>query len=228
MQWTDTTNEADFRRQATQWLEEQMRRAIEERERCVLGLSGGSTPKVIYLELGKSEKIDWQKVWIFLVDDRHITPNHPDSNQYLIHTTLCATDRVSIDHLIFPDPTLPHEECAKDYARRLEPILGKGKAADIVTLGMGDDGHIASLFPPVPEQGFGPALTIATTTDHFAVPQRISVTMPVLTNAHARLFLLKGEGKRLTWNDMMESKKDRRRWPAKGLLDERTTVLFAA
>ena len=196
--------------------------AIENQGRCILGLSGGSTPRPVYEALGQEKGIDWTKLWIFLVDDRYVPADNPNSNQFLLYSSLLKYAPVPQSHLIVPDTTLPIDACVDLYARHLDDLLKKGPP-DIVTLGMGDDGHIASLFPPLTDAAFGPALAINTQTDAFSVKQRISVTFPVLDQAKQSFFFLKGAEKKKVWEKMLASDEGERRWPAKRVM-ERTPV----
>lgn len=207
-------------------MKEALQHAIDEHGRAILGLSGGSTPRPIYEALGKGKGIDWSKVWVFLVDDRCIRPDDPKSNQFLLRSTLLKHAPVPESQLIFPDTSLLHQQCADVYDRHLKDLLKKGPA-DLVTLGMGNDGHIASLFPPLDNSAFGPQHAIATTTDHFDVRDRISVTMPILTSARSKLFLLKGEAKKKVWEEMMESDDGEKRWPATGVIESGGVTVIA-
>ena len=222
-----TNTEEDFVTASVTLLEGLINAAILEKDRCVLGLSGGSTPRPVYEALGKSEEIDWSKVWIFLVDERHVPEDDDESNTKLIQDTLMASAEIPPAQFIHPQD-LPLEEWLPNYEGALAEVLGDG-FPDVVVLGMGEDGHIASLFPPIPvaedrdlplrssKGGF--PLTIHTTTDQFAVHDRISVTLPVLTNAGAKIFLLKGEGKKKVWEEMEGSEEGVERWPAKAILE---------
>lgn len=201
-----------FARTAAGRLAEMIRHAIRVHGDCIMGLSGGSTPGPVYAELAK-EMIDWSRVTVFLADDRCVTPDHPHSNQLLVRSTLLA-HTAARPRVIFPDMSRPPDEAATEYARRLEELLAD-RPADIVTLGMGPDGHIASLFPPLDDRAFGPALAIHTVTDVFDVHDRISVTLPVLRKTARAVFLLKGTEKQDLWNTMESSGEDVRRWPAK-------------
>ena len=255
------TDDADFCAQGVTCLKNGMTAAIADHGRCILGLSGGSTPKPTYETLG-SMKIDWSKVWIFLVDDRYIRADDPNSNQFLLRSTLLKNAPIPESQIIFPDTSLPLSKCIDLYDRQITDLLRRGPP-DIVTVGMGDDGHIASLFPPLGDDAFGPKLAIHTTTPSthstssgsprasrgatnsrsgpalgsearargegpsgprtagqapkFAVKDRISVTLPVLTKARQSVFFLKGPSKKAVWDDMMKSNEDERRWPAKAL-----------
>ncbi len=208
-------NDADFLEQGTAMLEHTIDTAVRERGFAILGLSGGSTPKPIYEALGTA-KMDWSMVWIFLVDDRYVRADDPNSNQFLLRSTLLKHAPVPASQIIFPDTTLPLSECVNLYNQHLNDLLQKG-SPDIITLGMGDDGHIASLFPPLSDEAFGPSCAIHTTTATFAVKDRISVTMPVLRKARQAVFFLKGAEKKQVWEEMMESAEGGKMWPAKTL-----------
>lgn len=216
----DAASDQEFTTKATILLSKQIQFFIKETGKCVLGLSGGTTPKPIYEALAKDKAIDWSKVTIFLVDDRHVTADHTDSNQHLIRTTILTHARLPADQIIFPHTGMPIDACVENYDQKLHELLG-ASPADIVVLGMGDDGHIASLFPPLTEEALAKELyAIHTITDRFAVRDRISVTLPVLTSAKISVFLLKGEGKRAVWETMIKDKRDSRRWPAQSVLAE--------
>ena len=207
-------HEAEFCGRGVEILQSSMSASIIERGKVVIGLSGGSTPRAIYEVLGK-EKLDWSKVWVFLVDDRYINADDPKSNQFLLRSTLLKNAPIPESQIIFPDTTLPYEDCIRSYEVQLRSLLKT--PADLVTLGLGDDGHIASLFPPVLDDAFGDHLVIGTETEQFDVRQRISVTMPVLQAAREIVFFLKGEVKKKTWKEMMTSKDGPNRWPARAL-----------
>ena len=213
-----TTSEEDFVKKSVGILKGRILQGIDEFGSAIVGLSGGSTPKPIYEALGKQD-LDWSKVFIFLVDDRYIERSSDDSNQKLIHDTLLMHARIPDENIVFPDTSLPLEDCIQKYETELAELLSKG-IPHIVTLGLGGDGHIASLFPPVPAAGYGDHLVIHTETDEFAVHDRITVTMVVIGSADRKIFFLKGEEKKFVWDEMMQSEdgEDMDRWPAKAAL----------
>lgn len=213
-----------FPRTAASTIANMMRRAIRAHGQCVIGLSGGSTPGPVYEELS-AEMLDWTRVSVFLVDDRCVGPEHPDSNQSLIASTLLVRLPVQ-PKLVVPDTSLPPADAASAYGERLDTLLGE-RPADVVLLGMGPDGHIASLFPPLGEDALGPARAIRTVTDAFAVRDRISVTLPVLAGASAAVFLLRGKEKHRVWEAMLSSADNERRWPAKAVLAAGKSTVIA-
>jgi 6-phosphogluconolactonase len=220
---TDTGRE--FTAAGVTLLEGLINEAVLRKDRCVIGLSGGSTPWPVYEALGKSKKIDWSKVWLFLVDERYVSAESDDSNTRLVRETLLAHAAIPPMQCKYPS-ALPLEDWKNEYEETLADLLG-GEWPDIVILGMGEDGHIASLFPPVADEGRGPELSVHTTTDQFAVHDRLSVTMPVLANAQSKIFLLRGEGKKNVWEEMLASDEDEERWPAKAVLSQAGCTLIS-
>ena len=212
----NTRTEQDFVTQGTAVLAGRIRQNIDEYGHAIVGLSGGSTPKLIYEVLGK-EKIDWNNVTVFLVDERYVPSTHADSNQKLIRETLLKNAKIPESQIVMPNTSLPMEECITQYELAIAEMLSKG-IPHLVTLGLGEDGHIASLFPPLGDEAFGERLVIHTTTDHFAVHDRISVTMVIIGSADRKIFFLKGMEKKKVWEEMQESF-DIQRWPAVAALN---------
>lgn len=211
---TDTDNE--FIAAGVTVLEGMINAAILEKGKCIMGLSGGSTPRPVYEALGKSKEVDWSKLWIFLADERYVSTESNDSNTKIVCDTLLAGASIPPMQWKYP-ADLPLEEWQQEYEETLADLL-QGGWPDVIVLGMGEDGHIASLFPPVTGAALGPDLSVHTTTDRFAVHDRISVTMPVLCNAKQKVFLLKGEDKKTVWEYMLNSNEEEDRWPAKAVL----------
>jgi 6-phosphogluconolactonase len=127
-----------------------IRTAIAERGQCTLALSGGSTPRPVYERLAAAE-IDWQKIQIFWGDERYVPQDHPDSNARMAREAWL--DRVSIppEH-IHPVPTAAGDAAidAARYEATVRSATGCPEGVptlDVILLGMGDDGHTASLFP---------------------------------------------------------------------------------
>ena len=192
--------------------------AIVSRGFAKIGLSGGSTPKPVYSMLATDQHIRWNHVSFFLVDERYVPPIHKESNTAMIQSTLLTREAAHCD-LIRPRTELILPECIRDYGEQIKKI----HAPDLVILGMGDDGHIASLFPPIPPEAFGPDAVIHTTTDRFAIRDRISVTFPTLLRAQKRVFLITGDAKFKLLKKMQSDNEDVSMYPAQYLFDERTT-----
>ncbi|HLC76095.1 MAG TPA: 6-phosphogluconolactonase [Candidatus Peribacterales bacterium] len=204
-------------------LEQVILDAIEEKGSCILGLSGGSTPHRIYEALGELKSIDWSAVKIFLVDERYVPEDHAESNQKMIRETLLKHASIPERQIIFPDTTLALEECVEDYDFRIDQLMEEG--IDVVALGLGEDGHIASLFP-----GDIDALlekerrVIHTQTDVFAIHDRITVTLTVLESAAHPLFFLQGTKKKKIFAEALSENEDSVEYPAHALLSHGNTV----
>lgn len=209
---------------AGSFLADTVRAALAAKGTCAIGLSGGKTPRAAYTALGEAEGIDWTRVTVFLVDERLVPDTDERSNARLAQETLLAGAGA---HAAFvaPDVTLSPEACADEYDARLRTILANG--IDVVVLGLGEDGHIASLFPPVTAAATGDRYAIHTTTSRFEVFDRVGTTLTALERARNVLFLLQGAGKKKTWGEMTASADGWERWPAKRVLERCETTVIA-
>ena len=167
--------------------------AIAERGQFVVALAGGSTPERLYKLLATRE-LDWEKIPVFFSDDRFLSPASRFSNAGLALRLLPLSPQMT-----FPVPaetTLDAAECAAQYERELVAALGPEPHFDLVLLGMGDDGHTASLFPGKP------ALTATSWVTHSTpgvLPppvDRITFTFSLINAARNVLFLVTGANKR--------------------------------
>lgn len=173
-------------------------------ERLTLNLSGGSTPKQVYELLGAEplrSEIDWRKVVLFWGDERFVPFDHEDSNFRM--TSEALLNHISIPpgqtHRVPTDAGSP-ERAAALYQRTLQDFYGAATLDparplfDITLLGLGTDGHTASLFPGTPALEERDAWTTAVVG---AMPQaRISMTYPALESSADILFLVSGAAKR--------------------------------
>lgn len=213
----------EFVQSAVTMIADTIRAAQSTNGTATIGLSGGSTPKPVYQALSQAAGIDWQRVTFFLVDERYVSAADADSNGKMIREALLHGPAAAARFLT-PDVSLPLPECITQYDARIAAL----PTIDLVVLGMGPDGHIASLFPPVGPKAYGPASVMHTTTDTFAVRDRISVTFPVLKRAEKRLFLITGEAKETLLQKMQRENEDASMYPAQYLFDENTTWMVGA
>lgn len=219
--------EEQFIQGASLILGTQIREAIERKGSCILGLSGGSTPQPVYTVLSRQEGIDWSRVFIFLLDERYIAADNDDSNQKMIRNTLLKYAAIPESNIAFPDTSLPIQECLNKYSAELQEQWSE-YLPDTVVLGMGDDGHIASLFPPLDELAMSDLQGVLhTTTDNFAVHDRITVALNVIAAAQKHVFLLKGSAKKKVWEEMLASEEPVKRWPAKFILEQGTSTVIS-
>lgn len=162
-----------------------------------IALSGGSTPKAAH-RLVAAMGLDWSKTVIWFGDDRAVGPEHEHSNYLMARTTL-------LDLIEGPQPEvhrirgeLGHEEAAAEYARELATAFPGGglPEIDLLLLGMGPDGHTASLFPGDDALGERDRLAVGVPVPGMAplVP-RVTLTLPVLDAASEVVFMISGEDK---------------------------------
>ncbi len=122
-------------------------RSIQQRGRFAVALSGGSTPKAIFEFLSKNpSKLDWSKVWLFWSDERSVPPNHPDSNYRMAMQSGMEKLPIPPGQIFRMHAESEIEKNALDYEEKIRRLLDK-HFFDLVMLGVGEDGHTASLFP---------------------------------------------------------------------------------
>lgn len=213
-----------------------IRAAQRDHGTCIIGLSGGRTPRAVYEILGiKNAELgikNWENIRLFLVDERYVPPDHSESNQRLVRDTLLKHLPIPEENIVFPDTTLPIDACIVDYTRRLKE-LWKNRLPDLVILGMGTDGHTASLFPPLSDLALGDERLIL----HTQAPEgvccspaardRVTVSLNAICVAKEQVLLLQGKEKQRTWKEMMESPEDERRWPLKRVMGTGNLTVFA-
>jgi 6-phosphogluconolactonase len=173
--------------------------AIDERGVCNISLAGGSTPSTIYRLLAKPprvENIDWKNVKLFWGDERWVPQADTQSNFNMVQETLLSQLPADAPQ-VFPVDTSQETPAmtAEKYSQLLTTELGKDGLFDLMLLGVGEDGHTASLFPgsPHPVDSQGP-WCVATLQPEEQKP-RISLSPRAILAARRILFLVKGESK---------------------------------
>lgn len=181
------------------------REAIAQRGRFNVALSGGRTPKEMHRLLAGEfrEQVDWSKVHLFFGDERYVDPSDPLSNYRMARETLL--DLVPVPGgQVHPIPTAAADpvESARAYEATLQAQFGQGVPVfDLILLGMGPDGHTASLFPGTPAAAERDHLVMAVRAN-IEPPLRLTLTLPVLTAARRTLFLVTGADKRPVWEEI--------------------------
>jgi len=187
--------------------------AIAERGRFTIALTGGSSPVKAYQLLAHTpaERADWGKWEVFLGDDRFVSPDDDRSNFGQARRTLLSHIPLSTDHIypIATDAASP-EEAALQYVETLGqvfdlPVNGPPPVFDLILLGMGDDGHCASLFPHMPTLNVMDRWVISSPPGTLPPPvDRVTMTFPVLNAAREVLFLVSGFKKAIPLRDILE------------------------
>jgi 6-phosphogluconolactonase len=175
-------------------LVESARVAIAERGRFTMALAGGNTPRTLYRILAEKHRDDvsWSQVHFFWSDERFVDAKDPESNVGLA-LALLAPLHVPESNLHAPDTRLASpEETARRYEDELEPFL----PLDAVLLGLGEDGHIASLFPDSPALDETKRLILAVRNAPKPPPLRVTMSLPAVNRAREVHFLVSGTPKR--------------------------------
>ncbi len=180
---------------AQRWME-LANESIRARNSFHVDLAGGATPKPVYERLQR-ENLDWDRIHLYWGDERDVPADHPDSNYRMVREAL-------IDHVPIPEANvhpihvLPDIETTVEEYRQVLDNLHRGTNGhpcfDLIMLGVGDDGHIVSLFPE------SSALTVTNTPVVSVYVEklnswRVTLTYPVLNTARYLMLLVSGEAK---------------------------------
>ncbi|HEY3288485.1 MAG TPA: 6-phosphogluconolactonase [Anaerolineae bacterium] len=173
------------------------RTAIEARGIYHIALSGGSTPQALFQLFASPEYInsfDWQLVHLWWSDERYVPLDHPDSNYRMANEALISKVPIPARN-VHPTPTeLAPADAAQRYESDIIVSLGAGASFDVILLGMGNDGHTASLFPGTIAD-FPPERLVASHFVPQAGMQRITFTPKLINAAHHVVFLVSGKAK---------------------------------
>jgi 6-phosphogluconolactonase len=189
---------AGLARMAADTIQDVANTAIVQTGRFSIALSGGSTPKTLFTLLAAEykEKIDWKNTHIFWGDERCVPPDDADSNYKMARETL-------LNHVPLPPVNiyrikgeLPPEDGARQYEETLRTYFQNVlPRLDLILLGMGDDGHTASLFPGTEALNERKRWVIPNHVSTAKQTWRITFTVPVINNAANVMFLVAGSGK---------------------------------
>lgn len=172
-------------------------KAIAEKDCFNFVLTGGNSPKELYMMLATDyrEKLDWNKVYFFIGDERNVPPGHDTYNGLMARKSILDPLNVAADHIFFVDTTLAPEKAAIEYAKAITAHFdGADLSFDLILLGMGDDAHTASLFPGTEVLG-NKDVTVDSVYVEKLSTYRITFTAPLINKAKNIAFLVFGEAK---------------------------------
>ena len=193
---------------------------LDAGKRFSLVLSGGSTPAPVYRALAEWER-DWRQTTIYLADERFVPAIDKESNARLVRETLPVPAAFELWNTEARTPRAAAEEY--DAVLRQRP-----GSFDVVVLGIGPDGHFASLFPHSPALHESDHLALATQTEEFAVRERLTMTPPAPLSANKIVVLLKRANKLPIVKELETGNKPVDEFPARMLLQHSDLhVLFA-
>lgn len=201
--------------------------AIEEKGFATLSLAGGQTPSGIYRRLSRppyDKQIDWSKVYFIWGDERYVPLDDVNSNYRMVNETLLNNINVDKVKILSVNTTLSsYTEAAKNYSEILKNKLEGNLDFDLVLLGMGSDGHTASIFPNDPliddydPNSFNPekedlALGVINPNDS---TERITLTPNLIFNAKLVFFIVTGAAKSKMLNEVVSGSKSEKEIPSK-------------
>jgi 6-phosphogluconolactonase len=195
--------------------------AIAQRGRFTIALSGGSTPKSLFTLLASNARssLNWERTFFFWGDERHVPPDNPDSNYLMAQETLLAKVPVppaNVFRVLAENPdadsaALSYEQTLRKFFA-LEP--GQFPRFDLILLGMGPDGHTASLFPETAALQEKSRLVVANWVEKLKT-SRITLTLPVLNAARCVAFLVSGMDKAAVLRTVLQSDAPAEQYPSK-------------
>ncbi len=208
------------------------RESVNERGRFVAALSGGSTPKGLFQQLTEEpylSLVPWAKTFLFWVDERHVPLDHETSNYRMIQDYLLSKVPLPKENL-FPatNGSIPVDKAASLYESKLRKFFGADSMPrfDFALMGMGEDGHTASLFPGMPQVNERDKWVVGYFVDK-ARKERVSLTFPVLNASRFLMVLVEGEKKAGRMKEVLEGPAEPPRYPIQYLRPVDGHLLFA-
>lgn len=187
------------------------KKAVSVYGRFTIALSGGSTPKALY-ELMATEPyrsaMPWAETFVFWGDERYVAAATDDYNGTMATKALLSHVPIPEPN-IYPVPThLPLQEVAEAYEKEINDFFEGEPVFDLILLGVGDDGHTASLFPNSDALNEEDKLVVATTAPH-KIAERITFTYPLINVADNVMFLVAGKGKADIMKEILNGEADK-------------------
>lgn len=194
-------SEKEFWDTALQDLLFSIKETLNEFEECRLGLAGGSTPKRLYEALAEQD-LPWERIKIITLDERQVPSDHPQSNLGMIRQALLKKIPIPPENILFFDTALPAPSSAKEMTRKLLALSHQRfPIFDLLILGAGTDGHIASIFETDSLRHQDQYASIAEAKG-YPEEARLTLTLLALKSSRQALLLLKGAEKAVVVNSL--------------------------
>jgi 6-phosphogluconolactonase len=199
----------------------QLESTLKSSDRFTVALSGGSTPKGLFSLLATNyrDRLPWNKIFFFWGDERHVPPDNSESNYRMAHETLLSKVPVPATNVFrVPAENPDASHAAEEYERTLREFFhtapGTFPQFDLILLGMGPDGHTASLFPGTSSLQEKTKLVVATWVEKFKT-YRITFTAPLINQAKIVMFLVAGSDKSSALKEVLEGHQSAELFPSK-------------
>lgn len=191
--------------------------AIEARGRFSLVLSGGNTPQQLFARLASApynERMPWKKIFVFWGDERCVPLNNKDNNAFIAISILLDKVNISAENIFRIPVNLPPAEAANEYEKTIRSFFGaQPPHFDLILLGLGENGHTASLFPNTAVLDEKHKLVSEVYVEELSM-YRVTMTAPLINMGRNILFLVAGEGKAAIVQTVMYSSYDPHKYPA--------------
>jgi 6-phosphogluconolactonase len=200
--------------QAAEIFVESAQRAIAAKGTFAVALSGGNTPAALYSLLAEGpfrSSLDWARIEIFFGDERCVPPESEQSNYHMARRTLLSKVPLPGDNIYRMRGEIDPNEAAKEYGKMLKEKFGDG-GLDLVLLGMGDDGHTASLFPHTAALKELDHRCVANFVEKLSA-WRITLTAPFINRSADVLVMVAGQEKAARVQEVIEGPRDPERLP---------------
>jgi len=205
---------AGVAKEAAERIARHVHESIELRDRFSIALSGGSTPKLLYQLLAKEpyrSQIGWERLDVYFGDERCVPPDHPDSNHRMARESLLSAVPIPEGNVHRMRGEADPEQAAKEYGELLKEKFGDG-GPDLVLLGMGDDGHTASLFPGTAALQESKHRCVANYVEKLKT-WRLTMTAPFINRSAGVLVMVSGQAKAQRVQEVLEGPRDPERLP---------------
>ena len=206
--------------------------ALAERGVNSVALSGGSTPKALHALLAAEpyrSRIDWTKVRVFFGDERCVPPDHADSNYRMAKETLLSKVPIPQDNVYRMPGEIDPAEAGPRYDQELVDLFGRsGPGLDLCLLGLGYDGHTASLFPHTSALNESTKLAVSHYVEKSTTGKswRITLTAPFINRSRVAMFLVAGAGKAKALSAILEGERNPKEYPAQLILPVDGRLVF--
>ena len=195
--------------------------AVAQRGRFTIALSGGSTPKNMYtlIAANASAGLPWDRMFFFFGDERHVPPDNPESNYRMANEALLSKVPIPAANIFrIPAENPDAEAAAQAYQQTLENFFsvapGEFPRFDLILLGLGPDGHTASLFPETAALQERSRFVVANWVEKLNT-SRITLTLPVLNAARVAAFLVSGMDKAAVLHEVLEGNVPDEKYPSR-------------
>jgi 6-phosphogluconolactonase len=195
--------------------------AVKAQNRFTVALSGGSTPRGMFSFLATNyhDRLPWNKMFFFWSDERHVPPDSPESNYRMAHDALLSKVPVRAANIFRVPAEKPDaSQAAREYEETLRRFFklpaGAFPPFDLILLGMGPDGHTASLFPETSAVHETERLVVSNWVEKFKT-DRITFTAPLINHAKVVMFLIAGSDKSSALREVLEGHQPADLYPSK-------------